>query len=131
MVFNYVDTTYPYHNGQSELLVYRALRDGYREKVFLATKSLAWALESAEDFDRILAEQLERLETDHIDYYLLYALDRNTFENKVLVLILLAKFSRPNARAWCVELDFPFTMNMRCSSVLWTLAANGIPVRFS
>ena len=35
---NYVDTAYPYHAGQGEPTVGRALQDGYREKVVLSTK---------------------------------------------------------------------------------------------
>ena len=105
---NYVDTAYPYHDGQSEPLVGRALRDGYREKVFLATKSPVWALESAEDFDRILAEQLERLETDHIDYYLLHALDRNTFENKVLRFDLIGKIQQAKREGLVRRIGFSF-----------------------
>jgi hypothetical protein len=77
---NYVDTAYPYHEGASEPFVGRALQQGYREKVFLATKLPSWAIESRDDFDRYLDEQRERLQTDHIDFYLAHALNRAWWE---------------------------------------------------
>ena len=71
---NYVDTAWPYHMGQSEPFVGGALADGYREKVKLATKLPSWLIGSREDMDTYLNAQLEKLKTDHIDYYLVHAL---------------------------------------------------------
>jgi len=71
---NYVDTAYPYHEGCSEPVVGQALQDGYREKVRIATKLPSWLVESPEDCDRYLGEQLERLQVDRIDFYLLHGL---------------------------------------------------------
>ena len=71
---NYLDTAYGYHSGQSERIVGRVLRDGYRERVKLATKLPAGLVESASDFNRFLNEQLERLQTK-IDFYLLHGLN--------------------------------------------------------
>jgi predicted aldo/keto reductase-like oxidoreductase len=82
---NYFDTAYPYHaenfskSGESEPFLGRALKNGYREKVYLATKLPCWLVESREDMDRILDEQLERLDVDCIDFYLLHALNRVTW----------------------------------------------------
>jgi uncharacterized protein len=78
---NYVDSAYPYHNGESEPFVGRALGGGYRDKVNLATKLPSWLIQSREDMDRYLDEQLKRLRTDHIDFYLLHGLVRPFWEN--------------------------------------------------
>jgi len=71
---NYLDTAYPYHGGTSELFLSRALQNGYRKRVRLATKMPCWLVKTTADFDKYLNEQLGKLQTDHIDFYLLHAL---------------------------------------------------------
>ena len=78
---NYVDTAYPYHQEQSEPFVGKVLKDGYRNKVKLATKMPSWMVKEAADFDRLLEEQLRRLDVDYLDFYLLHALNDRYWEN--------------------------------------------------
>jgi len=78
---NYVDTAWPYHIGQSEPFLGRALADGYRDKVKLATKLPSWMVKSREDMDKFLNAQLEKLKTNHIDYYLIHALVGELWDN--------------------------------------------------
>ncbi|MFB6291715.1 MAG: aldo/keto reductase [Candidatus Bipolaricaulia bacterium] len=78
---NYIDTAWPYHDGNSEEFVAKVLKDGYREKVRLATKLPSWLIEEPGDMDEYLEKQLDRLEVDQIDYYLLHGLNRERWEN--------------------------------------------------
>ena len=71
---NYVDSAYGYHGGNSERVIGKALQGGYRDKVKIATKLPPWNVKERADFDRLFAEQLGRLQTDHIDFYLLHNL---------------------------------------------------------
>jgi len=71
---NYLDTAWPYHMQMSEPFVGKLLKSGLRDKVLIATKLPSWLIETTGDFDRYLNEQLKKLQTDHIDYYLVHAL---------------------------------------------------------
>jgi predicted aldo/keto reductase-like oxidoreductase len=78
---NYIDTAWPYHGGESEEVVGEALKDGYRDQVKIATKFPSWELEEKEDLDKYLTKQLEKLEVETIDFYLLHALTEEHWEN--------------------------------------------------
>lgn len=80
---NYLDTGWPYHGGvfkngdfneggASELFVGRVLKEVGRDKVYVADKMPTWLINRPEDFDAFLDRQLQRLGTDHIDFYLLH-----------------------------------------------------------
>ncbi|MBN1400141.1 MAG: aldo/keto reductase [Anaerolineae bacterium] len=76
----YFDSGYNYHGGNSERVLGKALQDGYRERVYVATKLPFNAIETAADFDRVFNDQLARLQTDHIDFYLLHGLRQVRWE---------------------------------------------------
>ena len=105
----YVDTAYTYTD--SERVTGLCLQDGYREKVTLATKLPVGKMTCPEDFDRILDEQLQRLQTDHIDVYLLHALNRTSWEN-VEKFNVLEQAERARAQGKIRYLGFSFHDNL-------------------
>ena len=80
---NYLDTAWPYHAGESENFLGRVLSGGYRERVKIATKLPLWMVNTREDMDFYLNAQLEKLKTDHIDYYLLHGLIGSQWDRMV------------------------------------------------
>ena len=111
---NYVDTAYPYHSGQSEVLLGKALLNGYRDKVKLATKLPVWMVESSADFDRLLGEQLQKLQTDHIDFYLLHSLNKSRWHDVVLKHNLLGKAAQALADGRIRHLGFSMHDDYAC-----------------
>lgn len=80
---NYLDTAYGYHGGKSEVLVGKAVQNGYREKVHIATKLPVWLLNEPADCERLFSEQLERLGVEQVDFYLLHSLDKGNWHRAV------------------------------------------------
>lgn len=80
---NYIDTAYPYHNGKSEPFVGKVLKKYPRDSFYLATKLPVWMVNSVEDAERVFCEQLEHLQTDHIDFYLLHAMGAARYDDMV------------------------------------------------
>ncbi len=72
---NYFDTAYIYHNGASEGFLGKVLREeNARDRVYIATKLPHYLVRTARDIDKLFETQLKRLQTDHIDYYLMHML---------------------------------------------------------
>lgn len=84
----YIDTAFPYHNGDSEPFVGRVLKKYNREDFFLATKLPIWKINSQEEAREVFESQLKRLNVDYVDFYLLHALDsdkwRKIIEYKII-----------------------------------------------
>ncbi|MGI6212467.1 MAG: aldo/keto reductase [Anaerovoracaceae bacterium] len=78
--FTYFDTSYVYHNGNSEKVLKEALVKRYpRDSFTITTKSPVFMIRSQKQFFDIFREQLDRLGTDHVDYYWLHAINRNEY----------------------------------------------------
>jgi predicted aldo/keto reductase-like oxidoreductase len=104
---NYVDSAPPYHNGESERVLGKALLGGYRKKVKIATKLTPFLLSKAEGMDKMLKTQLKKLQTDHIDYYLLHGLEEESWK-KLLGFGVLEFLEKKKAKGKIVNLGFSF-----------------------
>ncbi len=78
---NYFDTAYVYHGGDSEIFTGKALSKYPRDSYYIATKLPVWEVHKTEDVERLLDEQLAKLNKDYIDFYLLHALDGGRWDN--------------------------------------------------
>lgn len=74
--FTYFDTSFVYHNGQSEHALRQAVVERYpRDRFTIATKFPTFSVRTQDQVEDIFARQLENLGTDYIDYYLLHTLN--------------------------------------------------------
>lgn len=108
---NYIDTAWMYHNGESETLVGKALKDGYREKILLADKMPVCLMKSPDEYEEIFEKQLEKLQTDYIDFYLMHSLSLNTWRNMVVKHGLLEKAKQAKAEGKIRHIGFSFHDN--------------------
>lgn len=104
---NYLDTAWLYNMGQSETVLGKALKNGYREKVRVATKLPMILVKKEADFDKFLDQQLERLDIGAIDMYLFHMLNDASFE-RVKRLHLLDKMERARADGKIKHIGFSF-----------------------
>ncbi|UCH02906.1 MAG: aldo/keto reductase, partial [Candidatus Bathyarchaeota archaeon] len=104
---NYIDTAYPYHGGKSEGFVGSLLQKGYLENIKLATKMPTWLVYTQEDMDKFLFEQLCRLQTDHIDFYLLHGLDNATW-TRMLNLNVIDWMEKTMKKGTIIQVGFSF-----------------------
>ncbi len=85
---NFIDTALPYHGGSSESFLGEILSGEYRDKVKLCTKMPSWSIKKYEDMEKYLQIQLEKLQTDCIDYYFIHSLGKGSFEKLVKLGVL-------------------------------------------
>ncbi|MBQ9325126.1 MAG: aldo/keto reductase [Clostridia bacterium] len=76
----YLDTAYVYLDKTSETVLGKALRDGYREKVTIATKMPMEYVHDRAEMQSLLDSELKKLQTDHIDFYLMHGINLEKWE---------------------------------------------------
>ncbi len=76
----YIDTAYIYLDKTSEIVLGKALQDGYRDRVTIATKMPMEAVHNRAEMEALLAEELGKLQTDHIDFYLMHGINKEKWE---------------------------------------------------
>lgn len=104
---NYFDAAYPYHGKQCEPFVGRVLAKYPRKELYIATKLPLWSLKSAEEALEIFEEQLCKLRTDYVDFYLFHCLDKEKWE-RVLALGLIPVFEELQKKGKIRHLGFSF-----------------------
>lgn len=104
---NYIDTAWPYHLGDSEKILGKALKEGYREKVYLITKLPIFMVRKSSDFDKYLSAQIKRLQTDYLDGYFFHALNKGQLE-KIKKLNLLDKMEKAKQEGLIRSIGFSF-----------------------
>ena len=76
----YLDTAYIYLDKTSEIVLGKALRGGYRDKVTIATKMPLEAVHDRASMEALLESELKKLQTDHIDFYLMHGINKEKWE---------------------------------------------------
>lgn len=104
---NYFDTAYPYHDGKSELVVGKFLKKYDRSSFYLATKLPVWLVNTVEDVDKYFEEQLSKLQTDYIDFYLMHAMNRERWD-KMLELGCVKRLEELKEQGKIRNLGFSF-----------------------
>jgi Predicted oxidoreductases of the aldo/keto reductase family len=69
---NYFDTAYGYHNGQSEVVIGKALKKYTRDSYYLADKFPGYDLNNMDKVEAIFEEQLKRCDVEYFDFYLIH-----------------------------------------------------------
>ncbi len=106
---NYLDTAWIYHGGKSESFLGRVLsQDGLRDRVKIATKLPTYLVRRASDIDRYFDAQLERLQTDRIDYYLMHILSDVGAWERLKALGIVEWIARKKQAGQIVNLGFSY-----------------------
>lgn len=105
---NLIDSAYFYHQGRSENIVGQAIKNGYRDRVYISTKIPTGEIHQPDDFERFLDAQLKRLDIETIDFYHFHYLNKILFEEKIQKMNLIDRAERAKAEGKIGHVAFSF-----------------------
>ena len=104
---NYFDTAYFYCHENSEIAIGQALKP-IRDQVYISTKCPLELVNSPEDFEAILDKSLAKLDTDYVDFYHFWGIDRKDFDEKIVPLGLMDKALELKEKGKIRHISFSF-----------------------
>jgi predicted aldo/keto reductase-like oxidoreductase len=96
-----------YHDGESESFVGEAMKKYDRSSFYFATKLPLWEVNTLEDVDRLFNEQITKLQTDYVDFYLMHAISKERWD-KMLELGVVKRLEELKAEGKVKYLGFSF-----------------------
>lgn len=104
---NYLDTAYPYHNGDSERFLGRYIKKYDRKSFYLASKFPIWLANKKEDIRKLFFEQLDKLQVSYLDFYLVHAMNKDRLE-KLKELNLFEELNKLREEGYIRYIGFSF-----------------------
>ena len=104
---NYFDTALYYCHKNSEIAVGKALKP-IRDKVCISTKCPLDLVNEPADFEKVLDESLKKLDTEYVDFYHFWGIDRKEFDEKILGLNLIAEAKKLKEKGKIRHISFSF-----------------------
>lgn len=104
---NYLDTAYPYHDGESERFLGRYLKKYDRKSYYLASKFPIWLCNKKEDIRKLFFEQLDKLQVKYLDFYLVHAMNKDRF-NKLKELDIYNELNKLREEGYIRYIGFSF-----------------------
>lgn len=104
---NYFDTALYYCHKNSEIAIGKALKP-IRDRVAISTKCPLDLVNEPADFEKILDQSLAKLDTDYVDFYHFWGIDRKEFEEKILALGLLEEAKKLKEKGKIRHISFSF-----------------------
>ena len=109
---NYFDTAYFYHNGESQIVLGKAMKN-IRDKVMIATKQPLDRVHETSDYRKVLETQLKALDTSYIDFYHFHGINKGAMDGKIKPLGLMKEARKAIDEGLIKHMSFSFHGNAK------------------